>query len=1135
MPMWLKKSDKPIKIDSQKNPVMAANKDSYQLLIEKLDQFIRKYYVNQLIRGFLYSVALILALFLIFNVLEYNFYFDKGVRKGLFYSFIGASSLALIGWVFLPLLRYFRLGSVISHEQAADIIGDHFGNVKDKLLNVLQLKQQIGEVSNADLILASIDQKSEEINPVPFRSAIDLSKNRKYLRYALPPLLLLLVILFAAPSIIKDSTKRIINNNQEFEREAPFSFKLENDELRVKQFEDFPLTVTVEGEALPNEVFITIDNYQYRLNKENANTFSYRFSNVQKETEFNLFSSGVESEDFTLDVLLKPNITGFDIDLDFPSYTGRKDESLTSIGDIVVPVGTNINWLFNALHTDDIGMKFSSKTDLVAANRSGEQNFSYKKKAMRDETYKLYISNADLPNADSISYSITVVPDLHPTINVEKFVDSTDNKLLFFVGEASDDYGLLNLSFNYRITKYKGGQGQLQSIKLPKDNNRTVQYDYTWDLETLELAPGDELTYYFEVFDNDAVNGSKSAKTNIMTFDMPTLEEMEEKEDQNNEEIKDDLKKAKEESKKIKEDFKELREKMLQKEEMDWQTKKELEKLLERQKELENKMNQAKENFEENMKNQEEFSEVEEDIQEKQEKIQEMFEELMSDEMKELMQKIEEMLQEMEKDEALEMMEEMEMDDEELNMELDRMLELFKQLELEQEVQEQIDKLEELAEEQEKLAEETEKQEKSQEELKKEQEEINEKFEEIQEKMEEIEEKNEELENPMNLGDNEEDMEDIQEDLQDSQEQLQEMQNQKASESQKGASKKMKQMAGNMEMQMQGGQQEQMEEDMAALRQLLENLVALSFDQEDLIDYIGKTSVNTPRYVELVQDQYKLKDDFKMIEDSLHALSKRVFQIESFVIEKVGEVKHNMKESLTELEARKKPQAGEHQQFTMKHVNDLALMLSEVMNQMQQQMAAQMQGNQMCNNPGGQGNSGKVPKDKPGSKSQQSLGDQMKGMKERLEKEGKDGKNGSSKEFAEMAARQAALRKAMEQKQKEAREQGNGSEELQEIIDEMNKIETDLVNKRLTNEMLKRQEQIMTRLLKHEKAEREKEYDNKRKAEVGQDKEREMPPSLIEYIKKREAEIEMFKTVSPSLKPYYKFLVEEYFKELKTK
>jgi len=932
-----------------------AKKDNYQLLIEKLDQFIRKYYVNQLIRGFLYSMAVILVLFLAFNLLEYYYYFSSPVRKGLFYSFIGTSALAFTGWVLLPLMRYFRLGGIISHAQAASIIGDHFTDVKDKLLNVLQLKEQSNS-SQQELILASINQKSAEISPVPFKSAIDLSNNRKYLRYALPPLLMLLVILFAAPSIIKEGTNRLYNNDTEFKRDDPFHFTLEDsEEMKVVQYEDYPVTVKVDGEVLPNEVFIDVDNYQYRLTKVDANTFTYRFSNVQKDTEFKFFASGVNSDDYELDVLLKPNITGFDVNLDYPAYTQRKDEALSSIGDLVVPVGTNINWLFNSLNTDEIALNFSNAKDLVQTNRSSEQTFTYKKKIMRDESYKLYISNKDLPNADSIAYTISVIPDLHPTIAVEKFVDSTDAKLLFFVGEASDDYGLLSLSFNYRVTPNKGAQGQLQSIKMPKPDARQISYDHTWDLEQLELNPGDEITYYFEVYDNDGVNGSKSARTNIMKFEMPTVEEMEDKAEENNEDIKDKLKKSAEESKKIQEDYKKLREQMLQKKEMDWQTRKELEKLLERQKELEQQIQEAKENFEENMKNQEEFTDTKEEILEKQEKLQEMFEEVMSDEMKELMKQIEELLQEMEKDEALEKMEEMEMNDEEMNMELDRMLELFKKLEVEHELQQEIDKLEELAEDQEKLAEETEKEEKSQEELKKEQEELNERMEDIKKEMEEIEKKNEELESPMQMGDPEEMMEEIQEEQQEGSEQLEKQENSKASEKQKSAAQKMQEMAGAMQAAMQSGEEEQMEEDMQALRQLLENLIGLSFDQEDLIQYIAKTSINTPRYVELVQDQYKLKDDFRLVEDSLVALSKRIFQIESFVMEKVGDIKENMKDGLKELEERKKPQASDHQQRTMKNVNDLALMLSEVMSQMQQQMAAQMQGNQNCNNPGGSG------------------------------------------------------------------------------------------------------------------------------------------------------------------------------------
>ncbi len=1105
-----------------------AAKNNYQILIEKLDRFTRKYYINKLIRGALYSTGLILALFILMNLLEHQFFFGVAGRKTLFFSFVGISMAALGYWVFLPLLNYFRLGQIISHERAAEIVGEHFTDVKDKLLNILQLKIQADNNPDAELVFAGINQKTEQINPVPFRSAINLSQNRKYLRYALPPLLLLLVLLFAAPSIIKDSTNRLINNDKEFERDAPFSFLIEKEELTVVQFEDFLLEVEIDGEILPNEVFIDIDNYHYRLNKEDSGTFTYQFSNVQKDIEFRVFSSGVESQEYVLNVLKKPNILGFDVKLDYPGYTQRRDEEISNIGDVVVPRGTKIDWVFNSANTDDIKMRFSGK-ETIETNRFSDELFTYKKKAMLDESYKVYVSNNDLPNADSVAYTITVVPDLHPSIGVEKFEDSTETKLLYFVGDASDDYGLLSLSFNYRLKKEKGPQGELNTIKMKKPDARQVQYDYTWDLTELELAPGDELTYYFEVFDNDAVMGSKSARTNVMTYAMPTVEEIEELTEKNNDEIKKDLEETLKESQKIQKEMKKLREKILQEKEIDWQTRKELEKLLERQKEMEQKMQDAKEKFEENMKNQDEFEKPSEELLEKQEKVQELFEEVMDDEMKELMKQIEDLLQELEKDEALEMMEEMEMNDEEMEMELDRMLELLKQLEVEAEMEKAIEKLEELAEEQEQLSEETKDGEKPQEELEKEQEEINEEFEKIQEKMEEIEKKNEELERPNDLGDHEEEMEDIEQDLNESQEQLQQEQNQKASESQKKAAQKMKDMANSMQMEMQSGQAQQMEEDMEALRQLLENLIGMSFDQEDLIDDIAESNINTPRYVDLVQDQYKLKDDFKLIEDSLQALSKRIFQIESFVTEKVTEIKSNMNDGLEELEERHKPQAANHQQYTMKNVNDLALMLSEVMNQMQQQMSSMMSGSQMCNKPGGQGGKkGKVPMDKM-TKGQEQLNKDMQKMKEGLQK----GQGGSSKEFAQMAKRQAALQKALRDLQKAKQEQGKGSQELQKIIDEMNKVETDLVNKNLTNEMMKRQEEILSRLLKAEQAEREREYDEKRKAEKATFKERKLPPSIEEYIKKREAEIEMYKAVSPSLKPYYKFLVEEYFKSLK--
>ncbi|MBK7336041.1 MAG: DUF4175 domain-containing protein [Saprospirales bacterium] len=1104
--------------------------ENYQLLIGKLDEFIRKYYLNQLIRGSLYSIALILVLFLGLNFLEYYFYFDATVRKVLFFSFLGISLGSLAYWVVIPGIHYFQLGKLISHEQAAQIIGSHFSDVRDRLLNVLQLKGQADSAQQKELILASINQKSESIKLVPFQNAIDLGTNRKYLKYALPPLLLLILVMVMAPSLIPSSTNRLLRNNEEFERPAPFRFLLEEEALSVVQFDDYPLQVRIEGDQIPDQVFIEVDNYQYRMVKESPDVFTYQFSNVQKDMQFHLHSGRVESKPYTLEVLKKPSIAKFDVELDFPAYTKRKDEIRSNMGDMVVPVGTQVKWFFQVENTDALNARFSSDQKMIPLKRASEKSFSLQRSAMRDELYKLFISNQYLPNADSVGYSISVIPDEYPAISVEKFEDSTQTKLFYFVGEASDDYGLLNLSFNYRISRFKAEQEQLQSVKLRQPEGKATQYSYSWDLNNIDLRPGDQITYFFEVFDNDGVNGSKSSRTNLMVFAMPTVEEFEQMSAENNEEIKDRLQEALKESKKIQAEMKELREKLLQQKDLDWQKRKELERLLNRQKELQKEIEQAKQAFEENMKNQEEISKTDENIQEKQEQLQKLFEEALSEEMQELMEKIEELMKELEKEGALDMMEEFQFNDEELEKELDRMLELFKQLELEAEMEKMVDKLEELAAEQEELSEDTKEEKEEQENLEERQEDINESFEKVEEKMEELEKKNKELERPKELGDHEEQMKDIEEDLKDSKENLEKKENQKASQKQKKAAEKMREMAQSMSMQMEGQAMEQMEEDMEALRQLLENLVTLSFDQEDLIDEFGRVNINTPQYVDLVQQQFKLKDDFRLIEDSLQALSKRVFQIESFVTEKVMEIKTNMKQGLEELEERRKPQAGDHQQRVMKNANDLALMLSEVMNQMQQQMSGMMSGNQMCNKPGGSGGqNGKVPQDKI-SEGQKKLNEEMQKAKEGMKK---GGDQPGSKEFAQMAARQGALRQALREKQKALQQQGKGSKELQEVIDQMNKMEIDLVNKRLTNEMQKRQEEILTRLLEHEKAEREREQDNQRKSEQAKNYERPLPPSLEEYLKKREAEIELYRTVSPSLKPYYKMLVEEYYKSLK--
>jgi len=1109
-----------------------AQSTQYQALISKLDRFTRKYYLNQIIKGGLLWVGLVLGLFVLFSVLEAQFWFDSSIRQVLFYSFIAVAVGSFGYWIAWPAGKYFQLGEQISHDQAAKIIGKHFSSVEDRLLNILQLQRQADHASDPSLLLAGIDQKAQQIKSVPFLSAIDLGKNRKYLKYAVPPLLLLLLLLVFIPDWIRDSSQRILQNNTEFERPAPFQFAIGNDTLQVIQYGDFDLETYTEGDVRPSDVRIELGGQIYNMSARDNGRFHYRFSQVKKDTDFRLLSGDVKSRPYTLKVIERPQLSSFQLQIQPPAYTGLPKRALDNIGDVTVAEGSQLTWMFETEGAELIEVAFIDDSVQIAEEK-GHQAFELNKKFFESQAYRIYVSSQHLNRADSSSYLLQVREDRHPNIRAQAFKDSVDDRRLFFAGEASDDYGLSRLQFVYEI-KNKEGKPIVKRNRIPIRSNPTT-FDYILELDSLPLAPGSTVSYYFEVYDNDGIRGPKVSRSDVMTFEKPTLEEYDAITKANQKDIEEQLDDNLKERKKLKEEIQKMREKLLNKKEMDWKDQRDLQNLMEKEKQIEEQMKEMLEKFEEKQRAEEESKELTEEQKEKQEKLKEMFEEAAEDErMKELLEKIQELMEEMKKDEALDKLEEMDENQSSMELTTERLEKMFKQLEFEKDLQQELSKVQELAEKLEDLEERTKKGEQGSEELKKEQEEINEEFDKSKEEMKELNQRSRKLPSPVNMKNIREEMRDIQEDLEGAKESLEQNEKKQAGQQQERARKKMQDMQKSASSGMQSASMESMELDLELLRQILENLLEVSFSQEDLISNFERTSPLTPRFTRLTQEQFGLEDKFKIVEDSLIALSKRNLQIESFILDKIGEVKDHFSSSVSHLAEREKGDAGRQQQLAMKNLNDLALMLSEAMQQMQEQMAEMMPGSQQCSKP--------KPSLKPGSgkkpmemitEGQKKLNEEMKKKAEENKGKKSGGKEGNAEEYAKMAREQAKLKKMLRDFQSKKREQGQGDQALQEIIDQMDEMETDLVNMRLTQEMVRRQRDIVTRLLESENAERQREQKEERKAEQAREiAQQQKPPALEEYLREREAAIEQIRTVSPAVQAFYRGLVEDYYDQL---
>lgn len=1116
---------------------MSQSNSSYHLLLNKLDAFIRKYYLNQLIRGTMLFVALLLILFLGVNFLEYLLYLPSGLRKFVFFAFIGVESLVFIAMILIPAVRYLQLGKVMSRDVAANIIGKHFSEVEDRLLNILQLEASKGHNTDNSLIEASINQKAEQLKPVPFSSAVDLSKNRKYLPYVLPPLLVLIVVLFAAPNMIKDSTKRIVSFDQSFERPAPFKFEILNENLQATQSGDFQLEMEVSGESLPKEVFVQIADFSYKMRAQDKVKFIYTFKNVQHSQSFRFYANGFYSKQYQLKVLPKPSIQKFEVKLDYPDYTRLNDETLNNTGDLSIPEGTELSWSFFTKEVDNISLLVGDS--LYAARRVSGNKFQFDFTAFESNQYSIIYQNKLIEKADTISYLINAIKDAYPRIAIETFSDSTSNKQMYFTGEISDDYGLTTLRFKYKLEK----KGQATPSTYNQENiffsksNSISNFNYFWDLRALNVSPGDKLSYFFEVWDNDGVNGSKSSRSNMQYYNLPGEDQLKQKAEKSNEQLKNKMEQTMNDASKLQQEAKELKEKMLRKQELGWEDRKQIEQMVQKQQDLQKNISDIQNQFKQNQELQKEFSDLDPKLAEKQEKLQELFDQVMSEEMKELFEKMQSMMEKMDKEEMMDQLDDMEMSSEQLENELDRMYELFKKFELEQKMEETLDKLEELAQEQADLREKNESGDKDYESQQEKQNELSSEIEKVKEDIEKMKELSKEANEPMEMSDIEKALDQAKQESENAEGELSKKNSKKASQNQQSAQQKMQEAAESLSSKMQNMQQQQMGEDLQALRQLLENLVILSHDQEALSLKSSRISTNQPEYVQIVRDQNKLKDNVVIVKDSLIALSKRVFELQTFINKELASLDKNLENSIEYLAERKVKQASVSQQNSMTNLNNLALMLSEAMDQMQQQMAQQMPGTQQCQN-GKQGQG----KPKPSlSQMQQQMNQQLQDMQQKMQGKGEkpdgkekgSGQGGMSKEMAKMAAKQAAIREALRQLDQKENKNGEGSlGDLQKLQEEMDKTETDLVNKQITNEMIQRQQEILTKLLDAEEAMRERELDKERKANSANQIARETPPSLEEYFRQRDAEIQLYKTLPPSLKPYYKNLVEQYFKNI---
>ena len=778
---------------------------------------------------------------------------------------------------------------------------------------------------------------------------------------------------------------------------------------------------------------------------------------------------------------------------------------------------------------------------------------------------------------DSFKYAVNVIQDRYPVIQLEEFRDSVSGNQIVLNGSAGDDYGIVKVLFKYEVTDNKNAAINSKAVSLNASKGVLTSFQHYFDVQTLNLQPGQKVSYYIEVWDNDGVAGSKASRSEVMVYTMYNAKQIDSAIQENSKQINSGLSKSSDQTQQLQKQFQQMQNTLLQNNSsMDWEQTQKMQSMLQAQQKLQSKMEAVKKRYEEQVQ-QSKQKNYSDDVRQKQDALQKQMDNLLDKELQEQMKKLQELMKQMQmnKDGALKNMQQLAQQNKLFNMDLERMQELMKKLETQMRMEDLANKANELAQKQLDLKDKTDKGDETADVLKKQQDDLNKSLDSMMgSAMNELEKVNKKLQRPQDLSDAKKKANDASGDMKKSSGQLQDNQKKKSSQSQKSAAQALQQMSKTLSQQASGMNVEQIQMDIKAVRQLLTNLMRLSFEQEQLMDKVKSTPIASQQSVVNKQVQKRLHTNSIMIRDSLFSLSKRIERLSVTVNKETTELEQNMLSATSALEDRRIGDALTKQQYVMTHTNNLALMLNEILSnliQMQNMPGQPSSGN--CNKPGG-----KTPKPGMGKQmsdiitKQKNLGNAMQQMQKAQQmrnggkgaqqggtkkgdgdsdsdKDGNKGKRGQGKgkskggnsgeygdaeTIARMAQQQAALRKKLQELGTllNSNGMGNLAKELREVQQQMDRMEVDLVNKRLTSMLLQRQREILTRMLKAEKAIREQEQDNKRSSKNPEPASRPIPPELQNKIDGKNSIKEQYKTIPPQLKPYYKNMVDQYFRIL---
>jgi hypothetical protein len=630
---------------------------------------------------------------------------------------IGAAAIVLTFLAVLTrevLLPIRRLPTVAQYTRAID---ERYGGEGERheFLSALELGEPDSQsgVSPA-LVAALVAERATAAGRLDLDAPGRRAFGRNWAILGAGALVVLLGLTFGLPSRMAGALAELSHPRRP--SASPVTIEVLTGNLKVEQGSDVAVEARITGpKPLAPALHVRRGAGVWRtvgVDSASASAAVFRFvvPGVDTETRYRVAAGGASSPEYLIRVLEPLRVTSFQVEYHYPDYTRLGAETVQSADGAVAALrGTEARVRFTTSQPVRRGTIEIAGQAPQAISMSEPTRGELKIPIRAAGSYSIALERerrSEDPAGGTVRlgpYAITPTPDLDPLVVVLQPGQDSDvpgDMHVPVTVHAADDYGLSSISLHYSL---EGGAPGKVKIGKTTGYPREVTESSVWDVSGLKLLPGDLVSYYVEVYDNDTISGPKHARSQTFTLRIPTLSELYSEVGEEHKSAAESLKSVKDEGEELKQELERIAREMNKFPNADWEDRQEVSKAFERQQAMREQVEQLAKTLGESLSRLQNQELVDDEVLAKVSEIQKLLNQIGDPDLKDAFKRLSEQLAQLDPAEVQKALQDLTLTHQQLLQNLERTLEMLKQVQMEEKLDRAVQQAEEIAKQQDQI------------------------------------------------------------------------------------------------------------------------------------------------------------------------------------------------------------------------------------------------------------------------------------------------------------------------------------------------------------------------------------------------------------------------------------------------